>query len=126
MKEDVRAICDRFVAKTVLVLGDVMVDEFIWGEVRRISPEAPVPVVRRQRQSVLPGGAANTAANIASLGGKVLLGGVVGSDPAAEQLSQVLRQADVNAEGLVTDTSRPTTLKTRIVAHSQQVVRVDN
>lgn len=118
-------ILNAFPGKCVLIVGDVMLDEYIWGEVQRISPEAPVPVVEVRRRTYAPGGAANTAANVASLGGRALLGGVVGRDDQAERLRQALRQAGVDADGLFVDADRPTTTKTRIVAHSQQVVRVD-
>lgn len=118
-------ILSAFPGKCVLIVGDVMLDEYIWGEVRRISPEAPVPVVEVRRRTYAPGGAANTAANVASLGGRALLGGVVGRDDQAERLRQALRQHGVDADGLVVDADRPTTTKTRIVAHSKQVVRVD-
>lgn len=111
--------------RCILIVGDVMLDEYVWGEVRRISPEAPVPVVDARRRTYAAGGAANTAANVASLGGRALLGGVVGRDQQAEQLRQALRQHEVDAEGLIVDLDRPTTAKTRIVAQNQQVVRVD-
>jgi D-beta-D-heptose 7-phosphate kinase/D-beta-D-heptose 1-phosphate adenosyltransferase len=108
----------------VLVLGDVMLDEFLWGRVARISPEAPVPVVEVSRQSFHLGGAANVAANLRALGGGAVLAGVVGDDGAADRLREALAAAGIEAR-LVVDPSRPTTLKTRIVAHSQQVVRAD-
>jgi D-beta-D-heptose 7-phosphate kinase/D-beta-D-heptose 1-phosphate adenosyltransferase len=111
---------------SILIIGDVMLDEYIWGEVRRISPEAPVPVVEIRRRTYAPGGAANTAANVTSLGGRALLGGVVGQDYQAAQLRAVLQEHKIDATGLVVDDGRPTTTKTRIVAHNQQVVRVDS
>jgi D-beta-D-heptose 7-phosphate kinase/D-beta-D-heptose 1-phosphate adenosyltransferase len=114
-----------FPGRRVLIVGDVMLDEYIWGEVRRISPEAPVPVVEIRRRTYVPGGAANTAANVVSLGGTALLGGVVGGDPAATHLGKALEQGGVHATGLMVDAERPTTTKTRIIAHSQQVVRAD-
>lgn len=126
MSERLLALVERFVGQTVLILGDVMLDEYIWGEVRRISPEAPVPVVELRRRTYVPGGAANTAANVVSLGGRARLGGVVGQDHQAKALDEALRQHGVDAEGLLVDDERPTTTKTRIVAHSQQVVRVDS
>jgi rfaE bifunctional protein kinase chain/domain len=108
----------------VLVVGDVMLDEFVWGRVSRISPEAPVPVVQVTGQSFHVGGAGNVARNIRSLGGRVVLAGVVGKDAAAERIKQDLSAAGVTAS-LTRDPSRPTTLKTRIVAHHQQIVRAD-
>jgi D-beta-D-heptose 7-phosphate kinase/D-beta-D-heptose 1-phosphate adenosyltransferase len=109
----------------VLVLGDVMLDEFLWGKVARISPEAPVPVVEVTSQSFHLGGAANVAGNLRALGGAAVLCGVVGEDSAADRLRQALRQMGVEAHLAVADSGRPTTVKTRIVAHHQQVVRAD-
>jgi D-beta-D-heptose 7-phosphate kinase/D-beta-D-heptose 1-phosphate adenosyltransferase len=111
--------------KRVLVLGDVMLDEYIWGDVRRISPEAPVPVVAVRRRTSVPGGAGNAALNVASLGGRVTLAGVVGPDVSGEKLMSALRRAGVALEGMVQDPQRATTTKTRIVAHQQHVVRID-
>src|SRR5437764_2566906 len=98
-----------FPGKRVLIVGDVILDEYIWGEVRRISPEAPVPVVEIQRRSYVPGGAANTAANVVSLGGRALLGGAVGADAAAARLRETLGARGVDVGGLITDEGRPTT-----------------
>jgi D-beta-D-heptose 7-phosphate kinase/D-beta-D-heptose 1-phosphate adenosyltransferase len=116
---------DRFPRGRVLVLGDVMMDEYVWGTVSRISPEAPVPVVAVRSESVKIGGAGNVAANIASLGGRARIVGVVGSDAAGERLNQELAQAGVEGDGLVVDPGRPTTVKSRVVAGSQHVVRFD-
>jgi D-beta-D-heptose 7-phosphate kinase/D-beta-D-heptose 1-phosphate adenosyltransferase len=116
---------DRFPHSRVLVLGDVMMDEYVWGTVSRISPEAPVPVVAVRSESVKVGGAGNVAANIASLGGHVEVVGVVGDDVAAKRLSRELEQLQVKTDGLVVDDSRPTTIKSRVVAGSQHVVRFD-
>ena len=127
MKDDTLLdILAKFPGKCVLIVGDVMLDEYIWGEVRRISPEAPVPVVEIHRRTYAPGGAANTATNVISLGGRALLVGVVGRDQQAGKLREALVRCGVDAGGLVVDDERPTTTKTRIVAHSQQVVRVDS
>jgi D-beta-D-heptose 7-phosphate kinase/D-beta-D-heptose 1-phosphate adenosyltransferase len=111
--------------KRVLLVGDLMLDEYIWGDVRRISPEAPVPVVQVLRRSFMPGGVANTAVNVAGLGGRAVLGGVIGDDGNARTLCQLLTDVGVATDGLVHDPKRSTTTKTRIIAHSQQVVRVD-
>ncbi|HSB71906.1 MAG TPA: D-glycero-beta-D-manno-heptose-7-phosphate kinase, partial [Candidatus Methylomirabilis sp.] len=100
-------------------------DEYVWGTVSRISPEAPVPVVAVRSESVRVGGAANVASNIAALGGDVRIVGVVGNDTAAERLSHELELAGVKADGLIVDGSRPTTVKSRVVAGSQHVVRFD-
>ncbi|HEX6183471.1 MAG TPA: D-glycero-beta-D-manno-heptose-7-phosphate kinase [Pyrinomonadaceae bacterium] len=114
-------------ARTVAVFGDVMLDEFVWGDVTRISPEAPVPVVEIRRESVHLGGAANVLANLRALGVRASVVGVVGADRAGERVRTELRDAGAHAfdENLITDVSRPTTLKTRIIAHSQLVVRAD-
>jgi D-beta-D-heptose 7-phosphate kinase/D-beta-D-heptose 1-phosphate adenosyltransferase len=118
-------LIDAFPRARVLVIGDVMLDEFIWGQVTRISPEAPVPVVWAQSESVMPGGAANVANNIRALGGQVQLIGVVGSDRWGDVLVDELTKRKVDVAGLVRDASRPTTVKTRVIAHHQQVVRLD-
>ena len=111
----------------VVVLGDVMLDEFLWGEVSRISPEAPVPVVDIRRESTHLGGAANVLANLVALGSKACVVGVVGEDFAGERIrSSVLDKSALQAVGsLITDNSRPTTIKTRIIAQHQMVVRAD-
>ena len=102
-----------------------MVDEYIWGSVSRISPEAPVPVVEVKSESVRLGGAANVAANIRTLGGRAILVGVIGNDPPAERLVDQLEAIGIKGDGVVVDRNRPTTIKTRVVAGSQQVVRFD-
>ena len=113
-------------AKTrVLVVGDVMLDQFIWGSVARISPEAPVPVVDFQRESFMPGGAANVARNLSALRTNTELFSVVGRDVAGTQLHSLLKEQRVGCGGLIESVARPTSIKTRIVAHQQQVVRVD-
>ena len=119
-------ILAAFPGKRVLIVGDVMLDEYIWGEVRRISPEAPVPVVKTQRRTYRPGGAGNVAANIAALGGVPLLCGVVGQDAMASQLVQALAENAVSInDGLIPSPERPTTVKSRIVAQNQQMLRLD-
>src|SRR5436190_3635992 len=109
----------------ILVVGDVMLDQFIWGGVSRISPEAPVPVVDFERENFMPGGAANVARNLSALGTRTEIFGVVGRDSAAAQLRLQLTQQSVDCAGLVTIPSRHTSIKTRIVAHRQQIVRLD-
>ena len=118
-------ILRQFANQNILVIGDVMLDHFIWGRVSRISPEAPVPVVEVQRESLFPGGAANVARNLRALTGQVTVLGSVGTDVAGEQLCQLLRDQGVTTAGLVVDPDRPTTVKTRVVAQHQQVVRFD-
>lgn len=109
----------------ILVLGDVMLDQFIWGSVARISPEAPVPVVDFQRESFMPGGAANVARNLAAFNVPTELFGIIGQDDAAIKLKSLLKAQRVGCGWLVASSARATTLKTRIVAHQQQVVRID-
>jgi D-beta-D-heptose 7-phosphate kinase/D-beta-D-heptose 1-phosphate adenosyltransferase len=109
----------------VLVVGDVMLDQFIWGGVSRISPEAPVPVVEFSRENFMPGGAANVARNLVSLGTPVELFGAIGNDDAARKLLKLLGEQDIGCDGLVKNPARHTSIKTRIVAHQQQVVRID-
>lgn len=121
----IKQIISKFQKAKVLVIGDLILDEFIWGKVDRISPEAPVPVVWVESESFMPGGASNVANNIAVLGGSVYLSGVVGNDKNAGLLSQELTKRGIDLGGVVIDGERPTTLKTRIIAHHQQVVRVD-
>jgi D-beta-D-heptose 7-phosphate kinase/D-beta-D-heptose 1-phosphate adenosyltransferase len=118
-------LLDGFAGRAVLVLGDVMLDEYIEGDVRRISPEAPVPVVEVKRRRFVPGGAANTAANVAALGGRPVLVSVVGQDRAGAVLREELGRHGTDPAGLCVDASRATTTKSRILAHSQQVVRFD-
>ena len=109
----------------VLVVGDAMLDQFIWGRVSRISPEAPVPVVEFERESFMPGGAANVARNLTALGVRTELHGVVGRDGAANQLKGLLAADGVGCDGLLSVRGRLTTKKTRVIAHRQQVARVD-
>ena len=114
--------------REIVVYGDVMLDEFVWGDVTRISPEAPVPVVDIVRESVRLGGAANVLANLRAFGARASLVGVVGDDRAGERVRAELREAGaLNAEEslVIADDGRPTTVKTRIIAHSQLVVRAD-
>lgn len=118
-------IIDRFSTARILVVGDVMLDHYVWGNVSRISPEAPVPVVNVTREDLLLGAATNVVNNIHSLGGKVSLCGVIGRDEAGRQLVQLLREQGITAGGLMVEEGRPTTIKTRVIAHNQQVVRFD-
>jgi D-beta-D-heptose 7-phosphate kinase/D-beta-D-heptose 1-phosphate adenosyltransferase len=109
----------------VLVVGDVMLDQFIWGGVSRISPEAPVPVVDFSRESFMPGGAANVARNLVSLATPAELFGAIGNDDAARKLLKILDEQNIGSAGLIKSSTRHTSIKTRIVAHQQQVVRID-
>lgn len=119
-----RAIA-AFAGKRVLVAGDLMLDRYWSGEVDRISPEAPVPIVRKVGTSGVPGGAANTACNVAALGARVTLLGVTGKDEAGAELRGMLEQRGIDCSHISVAAGRPTTLKLRIVAHDQQVVRID-
>jgi D-beta-D-heptose 7-phosphate kinase/D-beta-D-heptose 1-phosphate adenosyltransferase len=109
----------------ILVVGDAMLDHFIRGSVVRISPEAPVPVLDFESENFMPGGAANVARNLTALQAPTDLLGAVGRDPAARQLKRLLRDYHIGCRGLFSDGGRTTTVKTRIVAHMQQVVRID-
>ena len=112
--------------RNVVVLGDVMLDEFVWGDVTRISPEAPVPVVDVRRESVHLGGAANVLANLVALGARGTVVGVIGKDEAGKRLRNGLSELGTDAnDNLIVDEARPSTIKTRIIAHSQLVVRAD-
>ncbi|MFH1460245.1 MAG: D-glycero-beta-D-manno-heptose-7-phosphate kinase [Candidatus Omnitrophota bacterium] len=123
-KNRLRFLLEKFKQSKVLVIGDIMLDQFIWGEVSRISPEAPVPVVHLQRESLMPGGAANVACNIGALNGKAGIIGVIGNDHWGKILKALIKRS-ADTKGIVTDRERQTSLKTRIVARHQQVVRVD-
>jgi rfaE bifunctional protein kinase chain/domain len=120
-----RQILSAAIKTRVLVLGDVMLDQFIWGGVSRISPEAPVPVVEFERESFMPGGAANVSRNLAALDVPTEIFGAIGDDIAATQLKKLLKEQKIGCEGLVTNAARHTSVKTRIVAQKQQIVRVD-
>ncbi|MCX6626479.1 MAG: PfkB family carbohydrate kinase [Candidatus Solibacter sp.] len=119
------AVLRHFPGQRILTIGDVILDRYWWGEASRLSPEAPVPVVRKQRSTVRPGGAANTAANLAALGAVPLLVGLVGTDRAAVELQDALLECGVGVDSLISETTRPTTTKTRVIASHQQIVRVD-
>ena len=119
------AILNNFKKASVLVIGDLVMDHFVWGKVRRISPEAPVPVVEVSSESFMLGGAANVVNNIHSLGGKVLVCGVVGRDEMGKKLIHELRLKGISSDGVIVEDGRPTSVKTRVIAHSQQVVRFD-
>jgi D-beta-D-heptose 7-phosphate kinase/D-beta-D-heptose 1-phosphate adenosyltransferase len=123
--EETRRLTARFADHEVLVIGDVMLDQYVWGEAGRISPEAPVPVVEVTNETMRLGGAANVALNIVSLGGRVRILSIAGADALAPQLRKLLQQQGIHAIDLIEDAGRPTTLKSRIIASRQQVVRID-
>lgn len=118
-------LLNRFPRSKVLVIGDLMLDHYIWGSVQRISPEAPVPVVNITSESIRLGGAANVFHNVVHLNGKGLLCGVVGEDDAGRRVLAEMKQLGVETNGVCVEKGRPTTSKTRIIAHNQQVVRFD-
>jgi rfaE bifunctional protein kinase chain/domain len=125
MVPDARTLFERAGGRNILVVGDLMIDEWIWGTVTRISPEAPVPVVAVADHSFTLGGAGNVANNLRALDASVVFAGTVGNDAFAEHVRALLRNERVDDAGVFTMLDRPTTRKTRIVAHSQQVVRAD-
>ncbi len=125
LKEKVLKVRDTEQAPTILVIGDLMVDHYIFGSATRLSPEAPVPVVNVKNETVTLGGAANVAQNLISLGAKVALAGIVGDDVSGTQLRDILNAERIQTDCIITDSKRPTTVKTRVMAGSHQLVRVD-
>lgn len=121
-----QSILGKFAEVRVLIVGDMMLDRYLWGSVSRISPEAPVPVVKLEKVTETAGGAANVAANVASLGAQVFLVGAIGTDESGLALPRILAENRVASDYLVKLQDRPTTCKTRVVAHSQQLVRIDD
>jgi len=119
------SLAERFKHVSIAIVGDVMLDRYWWGTVERISPEAPVPVVKLERSTLVLGGAANVAANVASLGAKAILLGCCGDDEEGDLLFERLSDSSIESDYLSRSANRPTPVKTRIVAHSQHVVRVD-
>ncbi len=124
-KERLTGAISRFPRYRILVVGDLMLDVFIWGEVNRISPEAPVPVVEVAEETRLLGGAANVVNNVAALGAAASIAGVIGNDEAGRELVRLMEGEGVSPGGLIVESARPTTVKTRIIARNQQVVRFD-
>src|SRR5215471_18527423 len=120
-----RQILERAPTKRILVIGDLMLDEFVWGKVGRISPEAPVPVVEVTGESFFPGGAANVARNLREFLDKVAVAGLIGKDRSGQQLRELLAQRKIDVSDSIEDEKFPTIVKTRIIARHQQVVRVD-
>ncbi len=125
IKDEILKSINEFKTKNILVIGDIMVDEYIWGSVNRISPEAPVPVVLANKETKIPGGATNVVNNLVGLNTNVFIAGVVGVDENAKFLKKYLKKKKVNIDSIFTEEGRYTSLKTRIVAHNQQIVRVD-
>lgn len=123
--EKLISIVEKFKGKKVLVIGDIMLDKSIRGDVSRISPEAPVQVVNVDKEEYMPGGAANVAANIAALEGNVYIAGTVGNDEMSKVLVDELKKRDIGIGYLVKDNTRPTITKIRVIARSQQLLRID-
>lgn len=123
--QQLQKVVQQFSDQPILVVGDLMLDRYVWGRVERISPEAPVPVVEVVKETVHLGGAANVAYNLAVLKARPLLVGVVGRDEAGDRLVEELHRQEISSEGIVRDKGRSTTIKTRIIAHNQQVCRTD-
>jgi len=125
-KSELLSIVGMLQKKKIVVIGDVMLDVYIKGSVARISPEAPIPVVEiNEKDTKMPGGAANVAANITALGGKASIIGTTGKDPAGRELVSELKKYNVDTRGILALGDRPTTEKTRVIANTQQVVRID-
>jgi len=120
-----RAVMAGFAGKRILVIGDLMLDEFIWGKVSRISPEAPVPIVNVTGESYYPGGAANVARNVCEFTHGAAVMGRIGTDPQGARLTELMEGAGIDTSTVQRDAGLPTTVKTRIIARNQQVVRVD-
>jgi len=118
-------VVDRFAKTKILVIGDIIVDHFVWGKVSRLSPEAPVPIVEVSKESIIPGGSGNVAHNIAALKGQSLLCGVTGHDLIGSQIIDLISELGVDTGGVFVDAGIPTIQKTRIIANIQQVVRID-
>ncbi|MGA2105707.1 MAG: PfkB family carbohydrate kinase [Methanoregula sp.] len=118
-------IVDRFSETTVLVIGDLMLDRFIYGTVSRLSPEAPVPLVEETHETYRLGGAANAVSNIHMLGGHVLVSGIVGNDWFGRQLTGLLKQDGIDTAGVLECNERPTTIKSRVIAGKQHLLRLD-
>lgn len=124
-KERAQEILNNAKDKTIAVIGDVMLDRYFWGSVSRISPEAPVPVIDVENESIHLGGAANVAQNLKSLGLDTLLCGVIGNDNSGRSFTEIASSLGINPDGLFIDKNRPTTVKTRIIGNNQQIARID-
>src|SRR5580700_5725797 len=119
------ALLAGFADRRILVIGDLMLDEYIWGRVSRISPEAPVPVVNVTGESYYPGGVANVARNLREFTRETSVAGITGADAPGRQLIELLAEAGIHTDGVIEDAGVLTTVKTRVIARNQQVVRVD-
>ncbi|MEO6849897.1 MAG: D-glycero-beta-D-manno-heptose-7-phosphate kinase [Mucilaginibacter sp.] len=125
LSDKVRSIQTLLKPPNILVIGDLMIDHYVWGDATRLSPEAPVPIVNVTGESTTLGGAANVAQNLVALGAKVTLGGVIGDDTFGNKLTEILASEGIATDAILKDANRPTTVKTRVVVGSHQLVRVD-
>ncbi len=125
MRDRLIDIVDRLKSPRIFVLGDLILDRFVWGSVARVSPEAPVQILNVEREEFRPGGASNVVKNLAALGARVSCGGVVGRDEGGRELLRLLRRARADVRPVVSDPRKPTSVKTRMIAHNQQMLRVD-
>ena len=123
--DKVRSLPTDLKPPKILIIGDLMIDQYIWGDANRLSPEAPVPIVNVQKESNTLGGAGNVAQNLLSFGAEVIVAGLIGEDAAGKELLKVLADENADTRGIVVDAERPTTIKTRIIAGSHQIVRID-
>ncbi|OQX98675.1 MAG: D-glycero-beta-D-manno-heptose-7-phosphate kinase [Bacteroidetes bacterium 4572_128] len=124
-KLEIKRIIENFSQKTILIIGDVMVDSYLWGKVERISPEAPVPIISSTKRENRMGGAANVALNIQALGGKAILCSVIGKDNEAEIFLELMEKNFLKKDGIFLNKNRKTTVKTRIISHNQHLLRID-
>lgn len=125
LKSQLHKAINAFHDKKILVIGDLILDQYIWGDAERLSPEAPVPVVWAKRKTHLLGGAANVASNISAAGGKVSICGIIGEDEQGALLTSMLNEKNIDAQFVMKEKERPTTVKTRVIVHSQQMLRLD-
>src|SRR5690606_13636910 len=123
--DKVRLLQQKTSKPVILVIGDLMIDHYVWGSANRLSPEAPVPVVNVHEEESTLGGAANVAQNLISLGADVMLAGLIGQDEAGLEMLRILQEENINTHGVFQDESRSTTSKSRIIVGSHQIVRVD-
>lgn len=127
LKKSLYELIEKFEDVKILVVGDIILDEYLWGKTNKNSPEAPVPVLEVKRKTCLTGGAANVASNIASFGAKVYLAGVIGDDLYSGVISDLLKKHKINSDFVIKDPCRPTTVKTRLIAqNNRHLARVDN
>ncbi|MVN22412.1 D-glycero-beta-D-manno-heptose-7-phosphate kinase [Mucilaginibacter arboris] len=123
--QKIRSLPSGLKPPKILIIGDLMIDQYIWGDANRLSPEAPVPIVNVNKESNTLGGAGNVAQNLISFGAEVIVAGLIGDDQAGKELLAVLADENADPTGIVIDSKRPTTIKTRIIAGSYQIVRID-